>query len=126
LHDHFRSYNKMKGVEHAFCNAHLLRELKAVIETGQRALGHGDARHAHSGQRRRSQSKDAGACALDPATIKGFEDRYWQAVRAGYAYHRSLPALEGARKGVGPPKETARLQPARSVQGVQERNAALS
>jgi transposase len=32
VHDCFGSYNKLTGVNHALCNAHLLRELKAVAE----------------------------------------------------------------------------------------------
>jgi len=32
VHDHFVSYNKMAKAQHAFCNAHHLRELKAIFE----------------------------------------------------------------------------------------------
>lgn len=32
VHDHFVSYNKMANAQHAFCNAHHLRELKAIFE----------------------------------------------------------------------------------------------
>lgn len=32
VHDHFVSYNKMSNAEHAYCNAHHLRELRAVFE----------------------------------------------------------------------------------------------
>lgn len=32
VHDHFVSYNKMTNAQHAFCNAHHLRELKAIFE----------------------------------------------------------------------------------------------
>ena len=32
VHDHFVSYNKMTNAEHAYCNAHHLRELKAIYE----------------------------------------------------------------------------------------------
>ena len=32
VHDHFKPYYSLPGVEHALCNAHHLRELKALIE----------------------------------------------------------------------------------------------
>ena len=32
VHDHFKPYYTLPGVEHALCNAHHLRELKALIE----------------------------------------------------------------------------------------------
>ena len=32
VHDHFKPYFRLPGVEHASCNAHHLRELKALIE----------------------------------------------------------------------------------------------
>ena len=32
MHDHFLPYRRMDKVEHAFCNAHILRELQALIE----------------------------------------------------------------------------------------------
>ena len=108
VHDHFRPYNKMEDVEHAVCNAHLLRELKAVIELDEEpwATAMWDTLiQANDAVR---QAKQAGACALDPATIKGFEDRYWEAVRSGYAYHRGLPALEASRKGSGRQKKRPR------------------
>ena len=32
VHDHFMPYRGMDQVDHAFCNAHILRELQALIE----------------------------------------------------------------------------------------------
>jgi transposase len=105
VHDHFGPYNKMTGVEHAFCNAHLLRELKAVIELDNELWATAMRDTLTQANDAVRKAKQAGACALDTATIKGFEDRYWDAVRAGYAYHRSLPALAASRKGAGRQKK---------------------
>ena len=32
VHDHFRPYRRLDAVDHAFCNAHILRELESLIE----------------------------------------------------------------------------------------------
>jgi len=40
------------------------------------------------------EAKEAGARALEPERVKALVDRYWQAVRAGLAFHRSLPAFD--------------------------------
>ena len=32
MHDHFLPYRGMNTVDHAFCNAHVLRELQALAE----------------------------------------------------------------------------------------------
>lgn len=94
VHDHWRAYYGLKDVTHAFCNAHLLRELQAVDEfdhepwaKAMRATLLG----AHEAVR---QAKAAGASALAPAALKRFETRYWAALRQGLALHRSLPPFE--------------------------------
>ena len=45
------------------------------------------------------EARDAGETALPPAAVEGFVARYWEAVRAGLAFHRSLPRLEKRPKG---------------------------
>src|ERR1019366_6776226 len=32
VHDHFLPYRRLEAVDHAFCNAHILRELQNLIE----------------------------------------------------------------------------------------------
>ena len=94
VHDHFLPYRGMDTVDHAFCNAHILRELQALTEFENepwaelmRALLL-DANVAVGAARK------AGATTLPPETLAVFDERYWAAVRLGLAYHRQLPKLE--------------------------------
>ena len=94
VHDHWRAYYSLEDVDHAFCNAHLLRELQAVCELDGEPWAEAlratllDANHAVQA------AKAQGASALPAETILAFEDRYWAAVREGLALHRSLPAFD--------------------------------
>ena len=45
------------------------------------------------------QAREQGATALPPATIQGFVDRYWEAIRLGLAFHRGLPPLKRCARG---------------------------
>jgi transposase len=100
VHDHFKPYLAMDGVAHAFCNAHILRELKALIEIEKEPwadLMRGvllDAKAAVDAARA------AGAVALPPDAVAAFLERYRATVAQGLAFHRQLPPLErkpGAR-----------------------------
>jgi transposase len=105
VHDHFVSYRALENVDHAFCNAHVLRELTAVFELDgepwaeamrKTLLDANDAVHA---------AKQAGLAALDPEEIALFEARYWAAVREGLALHRQLPELPRDPASRGPEKK---------------------
>jgi transposase len=99
VHDHFRPYNALANVDHAFCNAHHLRELKALIEIDKEpwALNMRDVLLDAAKAVRRAKAADA--CALEPERVQGFVDRYWQAVREGLSFHRSLPAFDPSPPG---------------------------
>ena len=100
VHDHFLPYRGMEAVDHAFCNAHILRELQALIEIDKEPWAEAmrdlllDARAAVG------QARAAGETALPQTIVAAFVERYWEAVRLGLAFHRHLPQLEqkaGAR-----------------------------
>ena len=94
VHDHFTPYNGLVDVDHAFCNAHILRELEAVIEFEGESWAESMRdvlREANAAVR---AACEAGARALPPKQVEAFVDRYWTAVRMGLAYHRELPKLK--------------------------------
>jgi transposase len=105
VHDHFKPYNGLIAVYHAFCNAHILRELEGLIEFDKEAwaeLMRAVLREANAAV---CAAREAGKRALPPEQVEAFVDRYWAAVRMGLAYHRGLPALETKSKTRGRRKQ---------------------
>jgi transposase len=94
VHDHWRAYYSLENVDHAFCNAHLLRELQAVCELDGEPWAEALRATLLDANEAVQAAKAQGASALPAETIKAFEDRYWAAVREGLALHRSLPAFD--------------------------------
>jgi transposase len=103
VHDHWKSYFTLPGVLHALCNAHHLRELKALIEIEKEGWAVAMFRflqlacHAANLSRRREQ-------ALKPSFLLWLSGRYDRIVAAGLAYHEALPSLDprvGSRKKRG-------------------------
>jgi transposase len=99
VHDHFKPYYGLTGVAHAFCNAHHLRELKALIEIDAEPWAKDMSELLVAANDAVRKAREAGETALPPAAIEGFVARYWEAVRAGLAFHRSLPRLEKRARG---------------------------
>ena len=92
VHDHWKPYYTLKGVLHALCNAHHLRELQALVEIEkedwarkmQRLLRR--ACHATNLARERN-------VALSPGLIALFERCYDTVLTEGFAFHEAQPAL---------------------------------
>ena len=99
VHDHFKPYCRLTDVAHAFCNAHHLRELKALVELDKEPWAKDMSDLLVEANEAVNKARDAGETALPPAAIEGFVARYWEAVRAGLAYHRSLPPLPRRARG---------------------------
>jgi transposase len=101
VHDHWKPYYTLEGIRHALCNAHHLRELKALVEIEkedwarkmQRLLRRGC--HATSLARERDKP-------LPPRLVALFERHYDAILTEGLAFHAAQPALvrpEPTRKG---------------------------
>jgi transposase len=108
VHDHWKPYYKLKGVLHALCNAHHLRELQALIEIEQedwaRQMRGLLRRACHAANLARERGKP-----LSPRLIALFEARYDRIVALGLAFHDKQPPL------VAEPTATRRGRPARRV-----------
>jgi transposase len=104
VHDHWKPYYTMSGVLHALCNAHHLRELKALVEIEKE-----DWARKMQGLLRRSChavniARDRGE-PLAPALIALIERRYDAVIAEGLAFHEAQAPLcrpvEQDRKRVG-------------------------
>lgn len=103
VHDHWKPYYTMKGVLHALCNAHHLRELKALIEIDKedwaRQMQILLCRACHAANLASTQG-----VPLKPRLIARIERRYDAIVAAGLAFHMSLPRLPRAQRRGWKPK----------------------
>jgi transposase len=109
VHDHWKSYYTIPGVEHALCNAHHLGELQALVE-----IEHEDwarrmqvllRRACHAANLARDRKVPIGPRLIDLITR-----RYDALVADGTAFHEAQPALaiklnrDGTLRGGRPPR----------------------
>jgi transposase len=112
VHDHWRAYYGLESVDHAFCNAHLLRELQAVSEFDDEPWAQAMRATLMEANQAVREAKARGDTALTPEAIEAFEERYWAAVREGLALHRSLPAFDPS---TDPKKKRKKQRPAHNL-----------
>src|SRR3984957_7812692 len=93
VHEHFLPYRRLDTVDHAFCNAHILRELKSLIEFDHEPWAECMRDMLLSANLAVNTAREAGVRALAPSECEAFIERYWAAVRLGLAFHRQLPKL---------------------------------
>ena len=103
VHDHWHPYYTLTGVRHALCNAHHLRELKALVEIEKedwaRRMQRLLRRTCHAVNLARAQD-----LPLKPEMIALIERCYDAIVADGLAYHMAQPALTKARPRGPPPR----------------------
>ena len=96
VHDHWHPYYTLKGVLHALCNAHHLRELKALVEIEKedwaRRMQRLLRRACHAVNLARAQD-----VPLRPELIALIERCYDAIVADGLAFHAAQPALTKAK-----------------------------
>ena len=100
VHDHWKPYYTMQGVLHALCNAHHLRELKALVEIEKEEWARKMQRllrcacHAANLARERD-------VPLKPALIACFERRYDAILAEGLVFHEAQAPLAQATVKTG-------------------------
>ena len=94
VHDHFLPYRRLDAVDHAFCNAHILRELNSLIEFDHEPWAEFMRDMLLAARLAVDKARKTGARALAPDELAAFVERFWAAVRLGFAFHRDLPKLE--------------------------------
>lgn len=103
VHDHWKPYYTMEGVQHALCNAHHLRELKALIEIDGERWASKMQRLLRRACHVTNIARDR-AIALKPSLIALIERSYQAILEEGFAFHRRLPALRRAQRRGHKPK----------------------
>jgi transposase len=94
VHDGFAPYGALGQIDHALCNAHHLRELKALIELDGEAWATPMRNMLIAANAAVRNARESGASALAPDQVSALVERYWEAVREGLTFHRALPSLE--------------------------------
>jgi len=89
IHDHWKSYYQLPGVEHGLCNAHHLRELKALNEIEQESWAQSMTRVLLLANQYQNRYDDR-----IPEDIETrLRQIYTFIVERGLKYHQSLPPL---------------------------------
>lgn len=101
VHDHWKPYYTMQGVLHALCNAHHLRELKALVEIEKEDWARKMQRLLRRACHATNLAHERGA-PLKPGLVACIERRYGAIVAEGLAFHENqTPLAQTAAKGGG-------------------------
>jgi transposase len=99
VHDGFKSYGGLAGADHALCNAHHLRELKALIAFDHEPWAERMRDLLRDANRAVGEARARADKALEPPVLAVFETRFWDILREGLAFHRKLPRLPRPARG---------------------------
>jgi len=98
VHDHFSPYYNLPGVDHALCNAHHLRELKALIDIEKEPWARKMSKLLRIARRAVHSAENAGATALSARKRQRLSSAYDAITAEGIAFHETQPPL--VRAGV--------------------------
>jgi transposase len=97
VHDHWKPYYTLKGVLHALCNAHHLRELQALVEIEKEDWARKMQRLLRRACHATNLAREQGV-ALSPGFIALIERCYDRILMEGFAFHEVQPALISSAK----------------------------
>ena len=101
VHDHWKPYYTLTGVLHALCNAHHLRELRALVEIEKEDWARRMQRLLRRACHATNLARERGV-ALPPGLVALIERCYDAILTDGFAFHEAQPALiSTARKRKG-------------------------
>jgi len=104
VHDHWKPYYTMQGVLHALCNAHHLRELKALIEIEKEEWARKMQRLLRRACHVTNRARERGI-PMKPRLIKCFERHYDIIIAEGLLFHEAqAPLVRTVIKGDGKPR----------------------
>ena len=95
VHDHWKPYYTMPGVLHALCNAHHLRELKALVEIEKEDWARKMQRLLRRACHVANLARESGV-ALKPRLVERLERCYDAVLVEGLAFHEAQPPLATA------------------------------
>jgi len=98
VHDFWESYLKY-GCDHAFCNAHLLRELIFLWEEQNQVWAKDMIDHLLAIKAAVDTARDAGRAVLPAENLDQFNERYLRIVQAGYAQNPVTESAGPKRRG---------------------------
>jgi len=92
VHDHWKPYYTLTGVLHALCNAHHLRELKALVEIEKEDWARRMQRLLRCACHATNLAREQGV-PLKPGLLALIERCYDAILADGLAFHQAQPAL---------------------------------
>ena len=104
VHDHWKPYYTMQGVRHALCNAHHLRELKALVEIEKEEWARKMQRLLRRACHVTNRARDRGI-PMKPRFIEAFERHYDTIIAEGFLFHEAqAPLVRTMIKGGSKPR----------------------
>jgi transposase len=92
IHDHWHPYFTMPGVLHGLCNAHHLRELRALSEIEKEPWALAMSRFLRQACHAVNLARRGGS-TLSPRFLAWFSARYARILAQGLAFHQAQPPL---------------------------------